>query len=161
MAWCNYKTTILRYLKRHIQAKHRLKRLKKYLYCDYQTISGEKLRSHKKEHKSEVLARHHCSVCKLAFSDSESFENHLNKHHPKNGNFEMIQTAFSNQLRVYCRNVREKAADTACLWAVFEDLNYFAEEFQQKNSLFSKQISVCMEFLKKVLLMMKKKKLKF
>ena len=133
VAYCTYKTTDLWNLKRHIQAKHRLKRLKKYLYCDYQTISGEKLRSHKKEHKSEVLARHHCSVCKLAFSDSESFENHLNKHHPKNGNFEMIQTAFSNQLRVYCRNVRQKAADTACLWAVFEDFKLLCRRILAKE----------------------------
>ena len=133
MAYCTYKTTDLRNLKRHIQAKHRLKRLKKCLYCDYQTTSTEKLRSHKKEHKFEVLARHHCSVCKLAFSDSESFENHLNKHHQKSGTFEMIQTAFSNQLRVYCRNVREKAADTACLWAVFEDFKLLCRRILAKE----------------------------
>ena len=49
--WCNYKTTDLRNLLRHIQTKHRYKRLKKCLYCDYQTTSTEKLKSHKKEHK--------------------------------------------------------------------------------------------------------------
>ena len=98
--YCTYETTNLRNLKRHIKAKHGLKRLKKCLYCNYQTSSTELLRRHKIEHKNECLARHHCSVCKLVFKDSESFENHLNKHHPKSSAFEMIVTAFSKQLRV-------------------------------------------------------------
>ena len=62
VAWCNYKTTDLRNLKRHIQAKHRYKRLKKCHYCSYQTTSTKKLKSHKLEHKNEVLSRHNCSV---------------------------------------------------------------------------------------------------
>ena len=83
------------------QAKHRRKRLKKCPYCNYQTISKEQLNDHKKEHKGEVLARHNCSVCNLAFRDSESFENHLNEHHPAGDSFELIQTAFSKQFYVY------------------------------------------------------------
>ena len=84
VAWCNYKTTDLRNLKRHIQAKHRYKRLKKCRYCNYQTTSTKKLTSHKLEHKNEVLLRHNCSVCNLAFRDSESFENHLEEKHATN-----------------------------------------------------------------------------
>ena len=133
VAWCTYKTTDLRNLSRHIQAKHRCKRLKKCLYCDYQTTSTEKLNSHKKEHKGEVLARHNCSVCNLAFRDSESFENHLNEHHPAGDSFELIQTAFSKKLRVYCRNVRKKAADTTCLWSVFNDFKLLCRRISAKE----------------------------
>ena len=79
IAWCTYVTTDLRNLSRHIQTKHRYKRLKKCLYCNYQTTSTEKLKSHKKEHKDEVLARHNCSVCNLAFMNSESFENQMSR----------------------------------------------------------------------------------
>ena len=134
VAWCNYKTTDLRNLKRHVQAKHRYKRLKKCHYCNYQTTSTKKLKSHKLEHKDEVLARHNCSVCNLAFRDSVSFEYHLKEKHQTNESFELIQTAFSKQLRVYCRTVRKKAADTTCLWSVFNDFKSLcrrisAEEF--------------------------------
>ena len=133
LAGCTYRTTNSRNLKRHVQAKHRLKRLKKCLYCDYKTISTEKLRSHKKLHKNECLARHHCSVCKLVFSDSESFENHLNKNHPKSSTFELIQTAFSKKLRVYCRNIREKGSDTKCLWEAFEDFKLLCRRISAKE----------------------------
>ena len=130
---CTYRTNDLRNFKRHIQARHRLKRLKKCMYCNYQTTSTEKLRSHKREHKNECLARHHCSVCKLVFSDSESFENHLNKRHPKSKDFELIQTAFSKKLRVYCRNIREKAADTRCLWESFKDFKLLCRRISVKE----------------------------
>ena len=133
MAGCTYTTTNSRNLKRHVQAKHRLKRLKKCLYCDYKTISTEKLRSHKKLHKNECRARHHCSVCKLAFSDSESFEKHLNKNHPKSNTFELIQTAFSKKLRVYCRNIREKGSDTKCLWEAFKDFKQLCRRTSAKE----------------------------
>ena len=137
MAGCTYTTSNSRNLKRHVQAKHRLKRLKKCLYCDYKTISTEKLRSHKKLHKNECRARHHCSVCKLAFSDSESFENHLNKNHPKSNTFELIKTAFSKKLRVYCRNIREKASDTKCLWGakneIFKDFKLLCRRTSAKE----------------------------
>ena len=133
MAGCTYTTTNSRNLKRHVQAKHRLKRLKKCLYCDYKTISTEKLRSHKKLHKNECRARHHCSVCKLAFSDSESFEKHLNKNHPKSNTFELIQTAFSKKLRVYCRNIREKGSDTKCLWEAFKDFKLLCRRTSAKE----------------------------
>ena len=103
LAGCTYRTNDLRNFKRHIQAKHGLKRLKKCLYCNYQTTSTEKLRRHKREHKNECLARHHCSVCKLVFNDSESFENHLNKRHPKSKAFEMLKTAFTGLLQKYKR----------------------------------------------------------
>ena len=131
--WCNYKTTDLRNLLRHIQTKHRYKRLKKCLYCDYQTTSTEKLKSHKKEHKGEVLAKHHCTVCNLAFKNSEDFANHLNERHPASDSFELIQTAFSKQLRVYCRNVRQKAADTTCLWSVFQDFKLLCRGISAKE----------------------------
>ena len=133
MVGCTYTTTNERNLKRHVQAKHRLKRLKKCLYCDYKTISTEKLRSHKKLHKNECRARHHCSVCKLAFSDSESFEKHLNKNHPKSNTFELIQTAFSKKLRVYCRNIREKGSDTKCLWEAFKDFKLLCRRISAKE----------------------------
>ena len=121
-------------LMRHIQAKHRYERLKKCRYCNYQTANTKRLKFHKLEHKNEVLARHNCSVCNLAFRDSVSFENHLEEKHPTNDSFELIQTAFSKQLRVYCRNIRKKAADTTCLWSVFKDFKLLcrrisAEEF--------------------------------
>jgi hypothetical protein len=133
IAWCTYVTTDLRNLSRHIQTKHRYKRLKKCLYCNYQTTSTEKLKSHKKEHKDEVLARHNCSVCNLAFMNIESFENHLNEHHPTSDSFELIQTAFSKKLRVYCRNVRKKAADPTCLWSVFEDFKLLCRRISAKE----------------------------
>ena len=133
MAGCTYTTSNSRNLKRHVQAKHRLKRLKKCLYCDYKTISTEKLRSHKKLHKNECRARHHCSVCKLAFSDSESFESHLNKNHPKSNTFELIKTAFSKKLRVYCRTIREKASDTKCLWGAFKDFKLLCRRTSAKE----------------------------
>ena len=130
---CTYRTNDLRNFKRHIQAKHRLKRVKKCLYCSYQTMSTEKLRRHKREHKNECLVRHHCLVCKLVFNDSESFENHLNKRHPKSNAFEMIQTAFSKHLRVYCKNIREKAADTQCLWDSFQDFKSLCRRISAKE----------------------------
>ena len=132
-AYCTYKTTDLRNFKRHIRTKHRLNRQKKCLYCNYQTTSTELLRRHKIEHKNECLARHHCSVCKLVFNDSESFENHLNKRHPKSNAFEMIQTAFSKHLRVYCKNIREKAADTKCLWDSFKDFKSLCRRISAKE----------------------------
>ena len=130
---CTYRTNVLRNFQRHIQARHRLKRLKKCIYCNYQTTSTEKLRSHKIEHKNESLARHHCSVCKLVFIDSESFENHLNERHPKSNDFKLIQTAFSKQLRVYCRNIREKGADTKCLKTIFKDFKLLCRRISAKE----------------------------
>ena len=133
MEGCTYTTSNSRNLKRHVQAKHRLKRLKKCFYCDYKTISTEKLRSHKKLHKNECRARYHCSVCKLAFSDSETFENHLDKNHPKSKNFELIKTAFSKKLRVYCRDIREKGSDTKCLWEAFKDFKLLCRRISAKE----------------------------
>ena len=130
---CTYRTNNLRNLTRHIKARHHLKRLKKCMYCNYQTTSTERLRAHKKEHKNESLARHHCTVCKLVFSDSESFENHLDKNHPKSNAFQLIKTAFSKNLRVYCRNIREKAADTKCLWEAFKDFKLLCRRTSAKD----------------------------
>ena len=109
---CTYRTNHLRDYRRHIQARHRMKRLKKCIYCNFKTTNTEMLRRHKLEHKNECLARHHCSVCKLVFSDSESFENHLNERHPESNKFELIESAFKKKLRVYERNIRKKGADT-------------------------------------------------
>ena len=140
---CTFRTNHLRDYKRHIQARHRMKRLKKCLYCDFKSVSTEKLRRHKLEHKNECLARHHCSVCKLVFSDSESFENHLNERHPKSNDFELIQTAFSKKLRVYERNIREKAADTKCLKDVFKDFKLLCRRISAKEfPVF--RLNVCM-----------------
>ena len=73
------------------------------------------------EHKDQVLARQNCSVCNLLFKDKKTFENHLNEKHPQNNDFELMESAFSNKLRVYNRNIRIKAADTTCLWTVFNN----------------------------------------
>ena len=132
---CTYRTHHIANYRKHIQSRHRsTRRMKKCIYCDFKTVSTELLRRHKLEHKNECLARHHCSVCKLVFSDSESFENHLNERHPKSNDFELIQTAFSKKLRVYERNIREKGADTKCLKHVFKNFKLLcrrisAEEF--------------------------------
>jgi len=140
---CTYRTNDLRNFKRHIQARHRMKRLKKCIYCNYQTTSTEKLISHKKVHKNECLARHHCSVCKLVFSDTESFENHLDERHPKSNDFKLIQTAFSKKLRVYCRNIREKGADTRCLKPIFNDFKLLCKRISAKEfTVF--RINICM-----------------
>ena len=140
---CTFRTNHLRDYKRHIQARHRMKRLKKCLYCDFKSVSTENLRRHKLEHKNECLARHHCSVCKLVFSDSERFENHLNERHPKSNDFELIQTAFSKKLRVYERNIREKAADTKCLKDVFKDFKLLCRRISAKEfPVF--RLNVCM-----------------
>ena len=45
----------------------------------------------------------------------------------------MIQTAFSNQLRVYCKNIREKAADTLCLWDSFKDFKLLCRRISAKE----------------------------
>lgn len=131
---CTYRTNHIANYRKHIQSRHRMRRLKKCLYCDFKTVNTELLRRHKLEHNNECLARYHCSVCKLVFSDSESFENHLNERHPKSNDFELIQQAFSKKLRVYGRNIREKGADTQCLKDVFKDFKLLcrrisAEEF--------------------------------
>ena len=140
---CTYITNRLRDYKRHIQSKHRMKRLKKCLYCDYKSVNTENLRRHKLEHKNECLSRHHCSVCKLVFSDSERFENHLNERHPKSNDFELIQSAFSKKLRVYERNIREKAADTKCLKDVFKDFKLLCRRISAKEfPVF--RLNVCM-----------------
>ena len=140
---CTFRTNHLRDYKRHIQARHRMKRLKKCLYCDFKSVSTEKLRRHKLEHKNECLARHHCSVCKLVFSDSQSFENHLDERHPKSNDFELIQSAFSKKLRIYERNIREKAADTKCLKYVFKDFKLLCRRISAKEfPVF--RLNVCM-----------------
>lgn len=132
--WCTYKTSNLRNLKRHVQAKHRMKRQKKCLYCNYKTSDTKKLMYHKKEHRNdECLARHHCSVCKLMFSEKEDFENHLNKKHPKNDNFELIQTAFSKKLQTYCLNIRAESGETDCLWNVFKDFKSLCRRISAKE----------------------------
>ena len=140
---CTYTTNRLRNYKRHIQTRHRMKRMKKCLYCDFKSVNTETLRKHKVEHMNECLARHHCSVCKLVFSDSESFENHLNERHPKSNGFELVQSAFSKKLRVYERNIREKAADTKCLKDVFEDFKLLCRRISAKEfPVF--RLNVCM-----------------
>ena len=140
---CTYETNHLRDYRRHIQARHRMKRLKKCLYCDFKTTSTENLRRHKLEHKNECLARHHCSVCKLVFSDSQSFENHLNEQHPKSKKFQLKETAFKKKLRVYERNIREKAADTKCLKNVFKDFKRLCRRISAKEfPVF--RLNVCM-----------------
>ena len=132
---CTFTTHHLANYRKHIQSRHRhMRRMKKCLYCDFKTVNTELLRRHKLEHNNECLARYHCSVCKLVFSDSESFENHLNEIHPKSNDFELLQTAFSKKLRVYGRNIREKGADTKCLKHIFKDFKLLcrrisAEEF--------------------------------
>ena len=140
---CTFRTNHLRDYKRHIQARHRMKRQKKCLYCDFKSVSTEILRRHKLEHKNECLARHHCSVCKLVFSDSQSFENHLDERHPKSNDFELIQSAFSKKLRIYERNIREKAADTKCLKDVFKDFKLLCRRISAKEfPVF--RLNVCM-----------------
>ena len=140
---CTFRTNHLRDYKRHIQARHRMKRQKKCLYCDFKSVSTETLRRHKLEHKNECLARHHCSVCKLVFSDSQSFENHLDERHPKSNDFELIQSAFSKKLRIYERNIREKAADTKCLKDVFKDFKLLCRRISAKEfPVF--RLNVCM-----------------
>ena len=131
---CTFRTHHLANYRKHIQSRHRMRRMKKCQYCDFSTVNTELLRRHKLEHSNECLARYHCSVCKLVFSDSESFENHLNEVHPKSNDFELVQTAFAKKLRVYGRNIREKGADTQCLKDVFKDFKLLcrrisAEEF--------------------------------
>ena len=140
---CTYTTNRLRDYKRHIQSRHRMKRMKKCLYCDFKSVNTKTLRRHKVEHTNECLARHHCSVCKLVFSDSESFENHLNERHPKSNDFKLMQSAFSKKLRVYERNIREKAADTKCLKDVFEDFKLLCRGISAKDfPVF--RLNVCM-----------------
>ena len=140
---CTYRTNHLRDYRRHIQARHRMKRLKKCIYCNFKTTNTEMLRRHKLEHKNECLARHHCSVCKLVFSDSESFENHLNERHPESNKFELIESAFKKKLRVYERNIRKKGADTKCLKDVFKDFKRLCRRISAKEfPVF--RLNVCM-----------------
>ena len=140
---CTYRTNHLRDYRRHIQARHRMKRLKKCIYCNFKTTNTDNLRRHKLEHKNECLARHHCSVCKLVFSDSQSFENHLNEQHPKSKKFQLKETAFKKKLRVYERNIREKAADTKCLKNVFKDFKRLCRRISAKEfPVF--RLNVCM-----------------
>ena len=70
---------------------------------------------------AQILAKQNCSVCNVSFRDKESFENHLNDVHPEENDFKLIESAFSKKLLVYRRNIRKKAADTLCLWSVFNN----------------------------------------
>ena len=55
----------------------------------------------------------------------------------------MIQTAFSKKLRVYERNIREKAADTKCLKDVFKDFKLLCRRISAKEfPVF--RLNVCM-----------------
>ena len=130
---CTYQTTNKRNLRRHIDAKHRNKRLRKCNYCDFLTTSKERLINHKKTHKNEVLARRNCSVCNVSFHDLASFENHLNEKHPAEQSFQLIESAFQKSLRIYSRNIRIKAADTTCLWSVFDSFKSLCRRITAKD----------------------------
>ena len=55
----------------------------------------------------------------------------------------MIKTAFSKHLRVYCKNIREKAADTKCLWDSFKDFKSLCRRISAKEfPVF--RVNICM-----------------
>ena len=133
---CKYETTYRRHLSRHIESKHRRqKRMKKCDYCDFTSTSLPVLKKHERiTHKGQALANHSCSLCKVSFDDKNDFQNHLDTAHKIDGQFHIVESAFQKNLRIYQRHMRKKAADSSCLWEVFEEFKalcqrLMAEEF--------------------------------
>lgn len=121
--WCNYQTMNSSNLKRHVQSKHRTRKMRVCEICgEFTTKSLEVMKNHQaKEHRNQIIPNHRCQLCHVSFSSNEDFQSHLNNKHPSEKSFELIEHAFEKRLRIYKRNIRAKAVDTSCLWPVFND----------------------------------------
>ena len=124
--WCNYQTVKITNLKRHIQAKHKVKTLKKCDVCEeFVTTSLELMKKHQLKHKNEVIPNHRCRLCDVSFTHNADFQSHLDSNHPAEKTFELVDHAFEKKLRIYKRNIRAKAVDTSCLWPIFKSFKNY------------------------------------
>ena len=132
---CEYRTTKRFNLNRHIYNKHRRKQIiHKCNLCSFETRNLRYYRKHLKVHNGESIPKHSCSVCRLCFDENEDFLNHLQETHPKDNDFEIVQSAFRKNIRIYQKIIRQRAADTSYLWQIFPNIvrlfkRILAEEF--------------------------------
>lgn len=132
--WCNYQTVNIVNLKRHIQAKHKVKTLKKCDICEeFVTTSLEIMKKHQLKHKNEVIPNHRCRLCDVSFTHNADFQSHLDSNHPAEKTFELVDHAFEKKLRIYKRNIRAKAVDTSCLWPIFKSFKNLSRRIIVKD----------------------------
>ena len=132
---CAYRTTKRFNLNRHIYNKHRkAQKMYKCTLCIFETKNQKYYKKHLSGHNGESISKHSCVVCKLAFENHGNFLKHLEDKHPVSNNFEIVQSAFRKNIRIYQKMIRQRSVDTTYLWQIFPNIvqlfkRILAEEF--------------------------------